>query len=362
MTSPLAEILIRHIARHGPVDIGRFMNIALGHPQHGYYMKQDPLGRGGDFTTAPEISQMFGEMIGLWVADWWVRTGRPEKFILLECGPGRGTLMADMLRAAACVIGFSGAARIHLLETSPALRMRQKEALKGHEPAWHDTLETLPDDAPLIVVANEFLDALPFRQLQKERGEWQERVISHQENRGFSFSLRPAAPPLIRALPEEIRTAPEGSVFEISPAREGFITALSNRIRAQGGAALLIDYGHAASAPGDTFQAVRAHHHCGVLEHIGDADLTSHVDFAAFSRAAKAAGIRTHGPVTQGTFLRNLGIETRAEGLIRGNEAEKAPGIRKDLHRLIDSDEMGTLFKVLCLSERHDAAIAPAGF
>lgn len=362
MKSALENILARQIALHGPMDVGQFMNVALSHPRYGYYMKRDPLGRGGDFTTAPEVSQMFGEMIGLWAAEWWMRAGAPKEFIFLECGPGRGTLMADMLRAARQIPEFLSATHIHLLEISPALRARQKEALQGHGPVWHETLETVPNHAPMIVVANEFFDALAFRQLQKESGTWRERAVFHEEGRGFFFGLRPAGEAVIRLLPEEIFAAPEGAVFEFSPAREGFAAALAGRLKTQGGAGLVIDYGHAASAPGDTFQAMHAHRYCGVFEHIGDADLTSHVDFAALIRAAALPGIQAHGPVTQGAFLRDLGIEARAQALIRMNGAEKEAGIRNDLHRLISSDEMGDLFKVLCLSESHGAAVTPAGF
>lgn len=362
MTSALEDILIKHIALHGPMDVGQFMSFALGHPQHGYYMKRDPLGRGGDFTTAPEISQMFGEMIGVWAADWWMRSGAPGEFVLLECGPGRGTFMADLLRATRHVAGFHDAARVHLLEISPALRARQAEALKGHEPVWHETLETIPSSAPLIVVANEFLDALPFRQMQKVQHEWRERFVFYEEGRGFSFALRPIGPALTRGFFDVLPDAPDGSIFEISPAREAFVLELSRRLRAQGGAALLVDYGHGVRAPGDTFQAVHEHRYCGVFERIGDADLTSHVDFAALAAAASLAGVQVHGPVTQGAFLRNLGIEARAQALIRKNGEEKAEELRKDLHRLIASDQMGELFKVLCLSESHDAGVIPAGF
>lgn len=361
MTSVLEDILVKHIDLHGPMDVGRFMNLALGHPQHGYYMKRDPLGRGGDFTTAPEISQMFGEMIGAWAADLWLKIGAPENFVLLECGPGRGTLVADMLRAVRRVPGFCGAGRVHLLETSPALRARQAESLKGHEPVWHDRLDTVPSDVPLIVIANEFLDALPFRQLQKAGGAWQERVICHEEARGFFFGLRPAGSALIHGLPQIVRDAPEGAVFEFSPVREALVFELAGRIKAQGGAALFIDYGHEASAPGDTFQAVHGHQYCDVFDHIGEADLTSHVDFGALVRAASREGIHIFGPVAQGVFLRNLGIEARALNLVRQNK-EKAAAIEKDLHRLVSSAEMGEIFKVFCLSKDYEQGIAPAGF
>ncbi|MCC6597918.1 MAG: SAM-dependent methyltransferase [Alphaproteobacteria bacterium] len=362
MTLPLEEILIRHIARNGPVDVGWFMNFALTHPEHGYYGHRDPLGRGGDFVTAPEISQMFGEMLGLWVADWWMRIGAPDPFILLECGPGRGTLMADALRATRHVSGFHAAAKIHLLEISPALRVKQKAALLGFSPCWHEGLEMLPGGMPIIALANEFLDALPFRQVQKTPEGWQERVINHDAAHGFFFALRPCDFEISQRLSPDLAQAPVGSIFEYSPAREGCILNLARRVMSQGGAALFIDYGHEGGGTGDTFQAVHVHRFCDVLEKVGEADLTSHVDFGALRKVLLAQGVPVYGPLPQGAFLKNLGIEVRAQDLLRKNGPEKADSLQKDLHRLCASSEMGTLFKVIAVSRFYETGLIPAGF
>ncbi len=361
----LRDYLVNHIKAHGPIDVGQFMSIALGHPQLGYYMKKDPFGRGGDFTTAPEISQMFGEVIGAWVADVWMQMGSPAKFTLLECGPGRGTLMADILRATKGVKGFHEAARVHLLEISPVLKEKQRQTLlcPPHPPAkaglslsprgegwgegdiiWHSTLETVPTDQPLIIVANEFLDALPVRQFQKTEDGWVERVIDTD----LKFGLKKASSPLI---PKEFQGAREGDIFEIAPSRIQFIRDLSGMLKRAGGAALVIDYGHVKFGIGDTFQAMHKHKFVHVLEHIGDADLTSHVDFEALSQAVD---IDVWGPVEQGPFLKAIGIDRRAAYLSGKANVESA------LKRLTDSDQMGSLFKVIGFS--HGEKIKPAGF
>ena len=346
----LADILKDNIAAHGPVDVAQFMALALGHPEHGYYMKKDPFGADGDFTTAPEISQMFGEVIGAWTADLWERMGKPSPFILLECGPGRGTMMADILRGTKNIEGFHEACSIHLLEASPVLKVRQAETLQGYHPHWHATLQTLPARVPIIAIANEFLDALPMRQLVREQGGWHERMVSYSLMHGFHFV--PGA-----KMMGEFPDALPGSIYEIAPARSFFVQELCKLIKQRGAAVLFLDYGHTKSGTGDTLQALHKHKYCSVFEHIGDADLTSHVDFEALHRPAADLGLAVHGPVEQGAFLKTLGIEKRAEYLKK--KSKQPEEIEKALQRLIHSDQMGSLFKAICFS--HEQA-HPAGF
>ena len=333
MSNPLEDIIKDKIRNEGPMSVGDFVTLALGHPEHGYYMKQDPFGRKGDFVTAPEVSQLFGEMIGAWVADVWLQMGSPEKLILLECGPGRGTLMADMLRATKGVDGFHAAASVHLLEMSPALKKMQAGALLGHDPVWHESLESVPKDAPMIVIGNEFLDALPFQQFAN--GEERKVVLNDD---GLTFTS-------------------DGEIVEKSQERQKFVQNVCVRLKAQQGAALFIDYGHVKSGAGDTFQAVKGHEYVDVLSNIGDADLTSHVDFEALQDNVDAV---VYGPVTQGEFLRTLGIGTRAAMLKGKASPEQIETLEKGLHRLVSSDQMGELFKVVGFT--HDTTITPAGF
>lgn len=349
--SALAEYLKNHIAAHGPMDVGQFMALALGHPQHGYYMKKDPFGAGGDFTTAPEISQIFGEVLGAWVADIWAQMGRPDPFVLLECGPGRGTLMADMMRATSGVLGFHAACRIHLLEMSPVLKSLQREMLADFNVIWHESLSTHFFNCPFIIIANEFLDALPVRQMQKTKEGWQERLISHSEEKAFHFIHG-------SAMQGDFPAAGPDAIFEVSPARVSFMRHVTDLLVQAGGVALFIDYGHVQSAPGDTLQAVYKHHYVSIFEHIGDADLTSHVDFEALQAAAGMVNI--YGPVEQGAFLRALGIEQRAAYLMKKSDRKQKDEIEKALHRLTHSSQMGSLFKVMGISHGH--AIQPAGF
>jgi NADH dehydrogenase [ubiquinone] 1 alpha subcomplex assembly factor 7 len=346
MRTPLEHILIDEIIRSGPMCVGRFMETVLSHPQHGYYMTRDPLGRGGDFITAPEVSQMFGEMIGAWAADVWMQMDSPARFVLLECGPGRGTLMADLMRATKNVRGFHEAAKIVLMEISPVLKEKQKQALSSFDVMWCERLGDVPRDVPLILIANEFLDALPFTQMEKKGGAWQVRAVDFIDD--FYFTTQPSD----IGIPAQFSGAPEGSIFEFSKEREGFVAEAAARIKAQGGAALLIDYGHSQRGLGDTFQALKGNKKIDVLDFIGDADLTSHVDFEAIVERAKAAGVSVSGPVTQGAFLKALGIDLRAAKLAK-------PSVKNDLHRLVDSSQMGALFKVIAF---HDSKFTSAGF
>lgn len=347
----LEEIVRRRIAQDGPMSVSEFMALALGHPQHGYYMKQDPFGVGGDFTTAPEISQMFGEMIGAWVADAWMKCGSPERFILLECGPGRGTLMADILRVTKGAPGFHDAADVHLMETSPVLREKQKETLSEYEVQWHETLESVPDDAPLFVIGNEFFDALPVQQFIYQDGRWYERRIG-LEGDALSFAACDASAPEMAGLP-----APKnGDVYEYSPLSRSIMAELSARIAKAGGAMLFMDYGYDQDAYGDTLQAVKAHQFAPVLESAGDCDLTAHVDFAALKSAALEAGLECFGPVGQGDFLRALGIDVRAHMLQQKASEAQQKDIQSALERLSGDDAMGRLFRVFAAC-RKDASM-----
>jgi NADH dehydrogenase [ubiquinone] 1 alpha subcomplex assembly factor 7 len=354
----LAQKIAQRIRVQGPISLAAFMADALGHPSHGYYMKADPLGRHGDFITAPEISQMFGELVGLWCAEVWRLMGQPNPFHLVELGPGRGTLMADALRAAKVLSGFTEAATIHLVETSPALRARQKAAMESRAAFWHDGLSEVPD-GPLVLVANEFFDALPVHQFERTPDGWRERLVALDGER-FVLVLARHPTPAELLIPETIRlVAPPGAVAEVSPAAVSTIRAVAERIEPHGGAALLIDYGHVEHRTGATLQAVRRHRRHDFLADPGNADLTAHVDFAALADVAGSCAA-IYGPVSQGAFLRRLGIELRARQLGKSATAAQKSTIDAALRRLIDPAEMGTLFKVFAVCD-HGLA-APPGF
>lgn len=354
----LTGIIRRQIGLQGPITVAQYMELCLAHPDHGYYRKQDPFGRGGDFVTAPEISQMFGELLGLWVVAAWQDLGEPAPFTLAELGPGRGTLMADALRAAAQVPAFDSAARLHLVETSPVLRARQSAALDEARPVWHDDVTTLPD-GPMIVLANEFFDALPIRQFQRTADGWHERLVGLAANDALRFTLSP--PQLINPLvPDSLKNAPIGSLVEICPAGLTIAGYLAERVVSADGAALIIDYGHPASAPGETLQAVKDQAYHDPLADPGDADLTAHVDFGALAGAAKAMGARVYGPRGQGAFLDALGLRVRAEALAATATDSQRADIAAALDRLTGPDAMGTLFKVMAITGSEMAP--PAGF
>jgi NADH dehydrogenase [ubiquinone] 1 alpha subcomplex assembly factor 7 len=358
--NPLEEVLARRIRTQGPLTVGEFMAEALGHPEYGYYATRDPLGRRGDFTTAPEISQVFGELIGLWCVDLWDRAGRPAPFILAELGPGRGTLMEDALRAARVVPEFLSALRLHLVETSPVLRKAQHRALNPFAPVWHDSIASLPSGR-LMLIANEFLDALPIRQLVKTETGWHEKLIGlSAEADRLAFALSPGPAPSAALVPVELRAAPPGSVCEIGPAALAVADTIARRAVEDGGAALIIDYGHVKRGCGETLQAVRRHQRHHPLDDPGEADLTAHVDFAALAEIAAADGATVWGPVAQGAFLERIGIAARAERLIAGATHAQAADIGSACRRLIDPAEMGTLFKVLCIAG--PSMPVPAGF
>ena len=349
--------LRRRIRAEGPLTVATFMAEALGE----YYGSRDPLGAaraegGGDFITAPEISQMFGELIGAWVAEQWQALGRPSPIHLVELGPGRGTLMADALRVLRRVPGLLDAARIQLVETSPSLRRRQRAALGPTEITWHNALGKVPD-GPLLLIANEFFDALPVRQLVHGEDGWAERCVGLDGER-FAWLLDGRTGPLL--VPPELRDAPPGSVVELCPAGVAIAGDIGARIVRSGGAALLIDYGYATPTLAPTLQAVRAHRFAEFLEAPGEADLTAHVDFGALAGAARAAGAAAHGPIDQGILLRRLGIVERAGALRRLASAAQAADIDAALARLIDDAAMGTLFKALALTG--PGAAPPPGF
>ena len=341
----LAQLLARQIAADGPMRLADYMAACLLHPVHGYYTRGQAFGAAGDFTTAPEISQMFGELVGLALAQAWIDQGAPARFTLAELGPGRGTLMADLLRATRGVPGFHAGADLVLVEASPALRAAQARALAagGVTPRWADTADALPDDAPLLLVANEFFDALPIRQFRRDPAGWCERVVGLRDG-----ALAPGWSPPGLPAPEGHAEAPEGAVVETCPAAAPVIAAIAGRIAAHGGAALIVDYG-GEGGRGDTFQALRGHNYADPFDAPGEADLTAHVDFAALARAARAVGVTASRPTPQGAFLDRLGIGMRAEALARNLAGDALDSHTAATRRLTHADEMGTLFKALGL-------------
>jgi SAM-dependent MidA family methyltransferase len=341
----LAARLAARIRATGPITLADYMAEALSH----YYATRDPLGRAGDFTTAPEISQMFGELLGLCLAQSWLDQGAPTPVTLAELGPGRGTLMADALRATARVPGF--APSLHLVETSPTLRAEQARRLP--QATWHDTVATLPE-APLFLIANEFLDALPIRQFVRAGPVWQERMIGLDGDQ-LTFGLAPAAPVL--ALNDRLADTQDGDIVEHCPALPAIVTDIARRIATHGGAALFIDYGDWRSR-GDTLQALHKHSYTDPLTNPGEADLTAHVDFEAIARAAAPA--RASAMTTQAALLQSLGIDTRAAILARNLTADALTSHTAALHRLTDPAQMGHLFKAIALYPPN--APPPPGF
>ena len=344
----LRDILVRRIGLTGPISIAEFMLEALSHPDHGYYTTRDPLGAAGDFITAPDISQMFGELVGLALAQAWIEQGRPAPFHLVELGPGRGTLMADLLRATAKIPGFHDAAKIHLVEVSPPLRRAQSDAIR-HDLTHHDSLDSVPE-GPLFLIANEFFDALPVRQFLRDGPGWRERVIGASDG-ALSFGLTEPAP--VAGLEALLETTPVGALIQTSTPSNAIAAEIGRRIAGAGGLALIIDYG-AAQLEGDTLQAVKGHEKTDVLAAPGDADVTAHVDFGALARAAAPAA--ASGPVPQGVWLERLGITPRAQALAAGLGKDALADHIAAHRRLTHPDEMGTLFKVMAL---HQSSYTP---
>jgi SAM-dependent MidA family methyltransferase len=343
-SGPLTARLAGAIAREGPISIARYMAEANAH----YYATRDPLGVTGDFITAPEISQMFGELVGAWLADLWQRSGKPQGCPYVELGPGRGTLGADALRAMRSV-GL--APPVHLVETSPALRMRQAELLPNAH--WHEDIDTLPTSVPLLMVANEFFDALPIRQFIAGAAGWCERLVTIQEGR-----FAPMNGPPIADCPTSER-APVGTILESSTAATAMVRSLTERLVGQGGVLLIVDYGHGGGGTGDTLQAVRSHRFADPWIEPGECDLTAHVDFGALAQEARASGVQALGPVEQGDWLQALGIDLRADALASA-APDRAEAVRAARNRLVERDQMGSLFKVMALVAPGWAV--PAGF
>jgi len=349
----LADILRRVIDTHGPLDIGQFMALCAAHRGAGYYHRRETIGLAGDFVTAPEISQTFGEMLGLALAAFWQESDRPRPIALAELGPGRGTLMADLWRATAGVSGFHEAVRgVHLVEISGSLRQLQQQALRGLPLVFHEDIAELPRDLPLYLVANEFFDSLPMRQFVRTARGLQERRVTADASGRLAFVLDPRVLPssALDSVGLDAEKAQEGAVIEIAPAREAMIADLAARIAVQGGLAYVIDYGFDRPQWGDTLQAVARHRRVEPLAMPGEADLSSHVDFAALLRATAGSGTRRFGPLAQGTFLRRLGIETRLAALLARATPEQAAELRGGVARLTTPEAMGALFRVLAMT------------
>ena len=342
----MIEFLKELIAAEGSLPMDRYMALCLGHPKFGYYMSRDPFGAAGDFTTAPEISQVFGELLGIWCVAAWEAIGQPSPFILVELGPGRGTLMADILRATSRMDEFQAALKVHLVEISPILRKLQREKL-GDAVQWHETIETLPQE-PMVFVANEFFDALPIRQILKHLGQSYERCVGVEDG-ALASQIRP------------VPTMPLGAdgLYEIAPAALAIAESLGARLAALGGAGLVIDYGHLKTAVGDTLQALKGHKACGVFEFPGTSDLTAHVDFEALSRAFASGGAVALPPMTQGTYLRDMGIEQRLTTLSAKLQGKPREDFIAGGKRLVGDRDMGQLFKVLCVAQPQRQPIYP---
>lgn len=351
----LEERLRMVIEADGPIPLDRYMQQAMTDPECGYYTRLDDIGAKGDFITAPEISQMFGELMGLWIADMWMRMGSPADAIVAELGPGKGTLMADAMRAIQraapeMLVGC----QLWLVEASPRLRELQGERLQAYSPNWAETVEDLPEN-PLLLIGNEFLDALPVRQIVRRGEGWTERAVSISGDTLAITEIEPQG-----EVPSDLPPMTEGEVLEISPTRSAAVRTIAAQVATLGGAALLIDYGHELTVPGDTLQAMKAHQFHPVLETPGEADLTSHVDFSALARTARQDGLNILGPIGQRQFLLRLGIEARLAQLLKNADQETAAGLTTGFRRLTDPSHMGHLFKVLCLS--NDQIGVPTGY
>ena len=342
-TTPLGRRIAARIAAEGPMPVSEYMALCLLDPEHGYYTTREPFGAGGDFVTAPEVSQMFGELCGTWLVAAWQALGSPPDASVVEIGPGRGTLAADMVRALR-ILAPVLAERLHLVEASQRLRERQRERLAAAHAAatHHDDVDTLPG-GPLLIVANELFDALPTRQFVASNGRWIERCVVLSGD-GLAFGLGAGAL-------DEPCNEPDGTIREAAPAREALMSRIADRIKAEGGALLALDYGHSGGT-GDTLQAVARHGFVDPLAGPGEADLTSHVDFAALRAVALARGAHVAGPITQGDFLLGMGLLERAGTLGAGLGDAEQEAIADDVERLAGPDAMGTLFKAIAVSGR----------
>lgn len=362
MTTPLADKIRAIIAAQGPISVTDYFALCLADPEYGYYRTRDPFGRGGDFVTAPEVSQLFGEMIGIFLVHAWEKHLKPRRNLrIAEIGPGRGTMMADILRVVQKLApDLHDRATVHLVETSPALRDVQRATLDEYagKVAWHDSFDEIPPGF-LLLVANEFFDAVPIRQFVRTMAGFRERLVGIDSHGELTFiagagALDPAL------LPAGHQSAPRGTIVEIAPARAAIMQMLCDRLFDGGGTALVIDYGHLESGFGDTLQAVRRHAFDPPLAHPGEADLTSHVDFAVLADIARARSVAVSGTMTQGAFLLGLGLLERAGALGRDKGPAEQDAIRAAVQRLAGDGpgQMGQLFKVLAVSSP-DVSLAP---
>ncbi|MEZ5648465.1 MAG: SAM-dependent methyltransferase [Alphaproteobacteria bacterium] len=361
MTTPLAKLLIQRIRATGPITLADFMSDALGHPRYGYYTRfrtsTDPFGAQGDFITAPEVSQVFGELIGLWTIDFWQRLGNDAPLHLVELGPGRGTMMLDMIRVITRRSEFQNNLTVHLVETSPLLQSIQRQHLeKCSVPLmWYESLAQVPG-VPCVFIANEFIDALPRRQFQYQKGAWREVMVGLTHDENLTLGLVPGITPMAKFLPEN---AKDNDIVEWCPAAVTMVEEMARRLNQFSGAALFIDYGYMHPSFQSTVQALQNHRAVNILADPGLVDISAHVDFMNLVDMGKAKGLKVYGPVTQGEFLKRLGIEVRCDHLIKA-VPEKAEVVQEGVTRLIDPAQMGTLFKVLAYTI--GAAPHPAGF
>ena len=356
----LRDHLAQLIASDGPISVAEFMRTALTARDLGYYMHGHPFGARGDFITAPEISQVFGELIGLWAVAVWEQLGSPPRFSLVELGPGRGTLMRDALRAAGVRQAFLDAAEVALVEISPSLREHQRETLQVsavRKLSWLETFDA-PRGRPLIAIANEFFDALPIRQLVATAQGWRERCVGLASDGSFTFALSPVTLP-DGPVPLALERSEEGAVFEFAPERESLATQIGEHLAANSGAALVIDYGFAGPATGDTLQAMKAHGFAPLLDDPGHADVTSHLDFAALASGFAAGGADVYGPLAQSALLERLGGAERTAALAARAMPEQGKAIEDGYARLTEPQQMGSLFKALAVAS---PGLLPPGF
>jgi len=356
MSTPLTESLKSQIQATGPLTVPEFMTLALQHPEHGYYRKQAAIGADADFVTAPEISQVFGELVGLWLVQRWIDLGQPSRFVLLEFGPGKGTLMSDALRAASALPGFLQALELVLVETNATLRKLQAEKLTVYKPRWIEGHSELESDGPLLIVGNEFLDVLPTAQFAVAKGEWFERLVALSEDGELCFVLGKPKSPVLPLLPPPT----EGAFHELMPSLPGFMKDLSALLKTNTGAALFIDYAHENTGSAWSLQAIQAHEKVDPLENVGEADLTTLVDFEAATQFAQEVGLTAPPPVTQRDFLLVLGAWQRFE-MLAESAADDAPALLQSLQRLVGKTQMGHRFKAWTCHFPAQLP-APAGF
>ena len=357
--TPLLALIRERVRDRGPLTVADYIALVLNHPEHGYYHSRNPFGAAGDFVTAPDISQMFGEMIGAWLVACWHQINPPTPLRLVELGPGRGQLLADVVRTVTRLTGIGSDLEVHLVESSRRLREVQRAKLPDLAITWHDALETVPD-GPFALIANEFFDALPVHQLICRETGWAERLITSGDDGRLVFTDGKAPAALLDMIPNAA-AALSGEIAEVSPIRRDLARHIGERIAHDGGIALIIDYGAAVDRPtGDTLQAVSQHDIVDPLERPGEADLTTHVEFKSLIHAVQASGARTFGPIPQGAFLRRLGMEQRALALSKHTDERQAADLRHALFRLTDANAMGELFKAIALTRPNFPA--PPGF